>query len=84
MDCYLCPATENRAVTGNTRVCETCKRPVCPSCARVWYEWRYAQRVTTVAECRPCVNAGLLRAAAEGRALAGDVEPAPSFEELGC
>jgi hypothetical protein len=51
--------------------------------ARVWYEWRYTHRVTTVADCRPCCNAGLLRAAAEGRALAGDVTMAPSYEEMG-
>jgi hypothetical protein len=78
MECFIC-----RAEGWELRDCETCKRPVCRACARVWYEWRYAQRVTTVAECRPCCNAGLLRAAAEGRKLAGDVEMAPTFEEVG-
>jgi hypothetical protein len=72
--CYLCD------ISGwELRICDTCKRSVCKACARVWYEWRYAQRVTTVAECRPCCNAGLLRAAEEGHALAGDVTMAPAF-----
>jgi hypothetical protein len=78
MDCYVCHDADREL-----RPCETYKRPVCKACARVWYEWRYAQRVTTVAECWPCCNAGLLYAATEGRALAGSVEMSASFEEIG-
>jgi hypothetical protein len=59
-------------------------QPMRLPCAHVWYEWRYAQRVTTVSVCGPCCNAGLLRAVAEGCKLAEGAEMAPSFEDLGC
>jgi hypothetical protein len=76
--CYLCGAGDD------LRACDRCKHFVCQSCARDWRDWGSNTVRHTAATCRPCFDADLRRAVREGRALAGDVEMAPSFEELGC
>jgi hypothetical protein len=83
MDCYLCNVAD-----WELRTCDACKRLVCGACASVWLLWHIGpdyQRVRMLETlCRPCVRAMVLRAAAEGRSFAGDVEMAASFEELDC
>jgi hypothetical protein len=76
--CFLCGATSE------TRTCDYCKHPVCQACARDWRAWGSNAVRHTTATCRPCFDTALQRAVRDGQKMAGNVEMAPSFEELGC
>jgi hypothetical protein len=69
--CYRCSATDD------LRICALCKRPVCRACALRWAQWPWADRIATVAECRPCCVADARRIVEEAREslLADGIEP---------
>jgi hypothetical protein len=72
--CAFCITTED------LRRCARCWHWFCRAHACRWPMWR-GWVETRICECWPCALADTRRIIAEARVLAGNVEPAPPFEE---
>jgi hypothetical protein len=72
--CAFCTATED------LRRCHVCQCMICRTHACRWPMWR-GWIETRTCECWPCCHAYVQRIIAEARELAGDVRPAPPFED---